>query len=176
MWDYILLILIGAAIPLITLRFQSKEKRKYFELERKEKFKMVAIEKRLATHQEAIKHWHLLLSVMHRNNEDEHKLSVIKNAREFWLNTCLYMEKETRKMFSVSINIVSDYTMWLEIGKSLPVGKEKEENTKYFMKQWNDFHRLFEIIQEEVELEPIKPNIDVTPKGEEIKEGNKKKK
>ena len=169
MWDYIILILIGAAIPLITLWFQSKEKRKYFELERKEKFKMVAIEKRLATHQEAIKHWALLKSVIHSADESENKLLVIKNAREFWLHNCIYMEKETRKEFSTGINIVSYYKLWLEHGKDLPVGKEKKESSKYFMKKWEEFHRLFEIIQEEVELEPIKPTDDVTPEGEEIK-------
>lgn len=51
MWDILLALIIGAAIPIITQYVQSKEKQKYFDLERKEKLKLVAIEKRLEAHQ-----------------------------------------------------------------------------------------------------------------------------
>lgn len=71
MWNFILAILIGAAIPLITLWLQSKEKRKYFELERKEKFKLVAIDKRIEAHQQALKQWSILQSVIHKKDGEE---------------------------------------------------------------------------------------------------------
>ena len=103
MWDYILAVLIGAAIPLITLWFQSKEKRKYFELERKEKFKLVAIERRLEAHQQAIKQWEILQSVIHKPDEEE-KSIIISGVRDFWLNSCLYLEKETREKLNLPLD------------------------------------------------------------------------
>ena len=167
MWDYILAVLIGAAIPLITLWFQSKEKRKYFELERKEKFKLVAIEKRLEAHQQAIKQWEILQSVIHKPDEEE-KSIIISGVRDFWLNSCLYLEKETREKLNEAIWIVSSYKMWLEMYKEMEPGKEKEDHKKFFLGCWDDFHKLFEIIQKEVVLEPIKPEVDKTPEGEKI--------
>jgi len=175
MWDYILAVLIGAAIPLITLWFQSKEKRKYFELERKEKFKLVAIEKRLEAHQQAIKQWEILQSVIHKPDEEE-KSIIISGVRDFWLNSCLYLEKETREKLNEAIWIVSSYKMWLEMYKEMDPGKEKEDHKKFFLGCWDDFHKLFEIIQKEVVLEPIKPEVDKTPEGKEIEKETKKKK
>ena len=174
MWDYILVLLIGAAIPLITLWFQSREKRKYFELERKEKFKLVAIEKRLEAHQQAISQWEILQSVIHKPDGEE-KSKIISGVRGFWLNNCLYLEKETREKLKEAIWIVSSYKMWLEMYKEMDPGKEKEDHKKFFLGCWNDFHKLFEIIQKEVELEPIKPEEDKTPEGEDINKESKKK-
>lgn len=175
MWDYIIPILIGAAIPLITIWIQSKEERKYFELERKEKFKLVAIEKRIETHQQALKHWDELKSVIHTSDDDQRKGEVLKASRDFWYSNCLYLEKQTRTKFQDAYWIVSNYKMWLEMRREMETGKEKEDHIKFYMEQWNDFHKLFEIIQKEVELEPIKPEEDKTPEGEPIKKEFKKK-
>lgn len=175
MWDYILAGLIGAAIPLITLWLQSKEKRKYFELERKEKLKLVAIDKRLEAHQLAFKQWFDLKSVIHSPDGDPHKIEVLNSARDFWCSNSLYLEKQTRAKFQEAFGIVSNYKMWLDLWRGMEPGKEKEEHYEFYMAQWNDFHKLFEIIQKEVELEPIKPEEDKTPEGEDIKKETKKK-
>lgn len=50
-------------------------------------------------------------------------------------------------------------------------GKKKDEHRRFYMSCWDDFHKLFEIIQREVELESIKPEEDKTPEGEQI-QGN----
>ena len=175
MWDYILVLLTGAAIPLITLWFQNREKRKYFELERKEKLKLVAIEKRLEVHQQALKHWLDLYSVIHKPDNDENKMANLEAARLFWYSNSLYLERQTRIKFQEAIWIVSFYGMWLEMFKEMNLGKEKDEHKKFFMSKWDDFHKLFEIIQKEVELEPIKPLEDFTPEGESIKKVIEKK-
>jgi hypothetical protein len=47
-------------------------------------------------------------------------------------------------------------------------GKEKDKHTKFYLGYWDEFHNLFEIIQKEVELEPIKPEEDKTPEGEPV--------
>ncbi|MBK7377857.1 MAG: hypothetical protein IPJ03_02445 [Ignavibacteriales bacterium] len=90
MWDIIIALIIGAAIPIITIWLQSREKRKYFELERKEKMKMVAIEKRLEAHQQALKHWELMRTVIHKPDEDSEKLKIINDSDKFWLDYSLY--------------------------------------------------------------------------------------
>jgi hypothetical protein len=168
MWDYILAGLIGAAIPLITLWLQSKEKRKYFELERKEKLKMVAIDKRLETHQQALKQWYSLKAVIHASDDDPHKTKILEAARDFWYSNSLYLEKQTRAKFQEAFGIVSNYKMWLEMGHEMQPGKEKDKHTKFYLGYWDEFHNLFEIIQKEVELEPIKPEEDKTPEGEPV--------
>ena len=165
MWGCIVTLLIGAAIPLVTLWLQSKEKRKYFELERKEKLKMVAIEKRLEVHQKTLKQWEIMRSVIHSPDSVE-KSKIVSGVNEFWLNNCLYMEKDTRKKFKEAIWIVSSYKMWLDMYKSMEEGKEKQEHQKFYLACWDNFHKLFEIIQKEVELEPIKPEEEDTPEGD----------
>ncbi len=169
MWDFILALLIGAAIPLVTLWLQSKEKRKYFELERREKMKLVAIEKRMEAHQQAIKHMELMRTIIHKPEDDKEKVKIITDANQFWLDYCLYLEKQTRSKFKEAIWIVSSYSFWLENYRDMEPGKKKDEEKEYFMARWDDFHKLFEIIQKEVELEPIKPEEDKTPEGELIK-------
>lgn len=175
MWDIIVALIVGAAIPIITQRIQSKEKSKYFELERKEKFKMVAIERRLAAHQEAFKLWYDLRSVIHKPDDDQQKKDVLRLAQEFWHSNSLYLEKQTRLRFHEAYGIVSNYYLWLQIYREMERGKEKEEHKSFYMKCWDDFHKLFEIIQDEVELEPIKPLEDKTPEGEELIKNKSKK-
>lgn len=169
MWDYLIAILIGAAIPLITLWLRSKEKRKYFELERKEKLKLVAIDRRLEAHQQALKHWYDLKSVIHTSDDDEHKRKVLEAARDFWYSNSLYLEKQTRAKFQEAFWIVSTYKLWLEMRRDIQSQKEKDEHIQFYMGYWNEFHKLFEIIQKEVELEPIKSEDDKTPEGDLIK-------
>ncbi len=169
MWNYIIAILMGAAIPLITIWLQSREKRKYFELERKEKLKMVAIENRLKAHQQALKYWDDLRSVIHSPDSDKRKREILKASRDFWYLNCLYLEKQTRFNFRKAFWIVSNYKIWLDLSREMTPGKERDEHKKFYMDCWDDFHKLFEIIQKEVELEPIKAEKDTTPEGESIK-------
>ena len=165
MWEIVMALIVGAAIPIIIQYIQTKEK---------EKFKLVAIEKRLEAHQQALKQWSILQYVIHKKNNEE-KTKIISDVRNFWLSNSLYLEKETRKKFKDAIWIVSSYSMWLEMYRKMEPGKEKEDHKKFFTDCWNDFHQLFEIIQKEVELEPIKPIEDRTPEGEEIMRENKGK-
>jgi len=174
MWNFILAILIGAAIPLITLWLQSKEKRKYFELERKEKFKLVAIDRRIETHQQVFLRWHKLLSVIHKSDDDEVKNDILNECSTFWKNNALYLEKNTREGFRRAVNIVSFYTTHLEIAKEESEKSAKEKAKQIYMDDWNYFMNLFNVIQQEVALEPIKPEEDKTPEGEEIKKEIKK--
>ena len=154
MWNYILAVLIGATIPLITLWFQSKEKKKYFEMERKEKLKMVAIEKRLEAHQQALKHWNQLRSVIHEKDFDKRN-NTIKSATDFWYSNCLYLEKNTRNKFYEVIYSVSMYPEYLAIWRESPKGPEKERSNVELKSQWDEISSLSSVIMAEVELQPI---------------------
>jgi hypothetical protein len=135
-----------------------------FKLERKDKFRMVAIEKRLTAHQEAFKLWDKLLHVIHF--DDEAKIKTVNEAREFWYNNSLFLEKGTREKFSESIYIVDFYHQKLEMYKSETNPKIKLKLKNEFMSDWNNFMKLPEYIQKEVELEPIKPIVKENPEGE----------
>jgi hypothetical protein len=134
-----------------------------FKLERKDKFRMVAIEKRLAAHQEAFKLWDNLLQVIHLN--DEEKIKTLNNAREFWFNNSLYLEKETRKRFLEAIGIVEFYKDKLEIYREEKDKKLKEQKKKDYLSDWERMMKLPEYIAKEVELEPVKPIVDKGPEG-----------
>ncbi|MBK7377858.1 MAG: hypothetical protein IPJ03_02450 [Ignavibacteriales bacterium] len=71
---------------------------------------------------------------------------------------------------------MSFYKLWVDNYRDMDKGEKKEEEKKYFMQRWDDFHKLFEIIQKEVELEPIKYTEDKTPEGEEIKKDTQTRK
>lgn len=174
-WGYIVAFIVGAAVPIFINWLERKDKRKYFELERKEKLKMVAIDKRLEAHQQALKLWYDLKSVIHSPDGDPHKIEVLNSARDFWYSNSLYLEKQTRAKFQEAFGIVSNYKMWLEMRHEMHPGKEKDKHTKFYLGYWDEFHNLFEIIQKEVELEPLKPEEDKTPEGEEIEKDIDKK-
>lgn len=161
MWDYLIAILVGAAIPLISMRFQSKEKRRYFELESKDKLKMVAIERRLESHQQAYAMWYRLIWVIHASKQERAK--VITEARNFWTNNWLYLEKNTRKEFDIIIKLVDGYSDKLEMGKRSTDPLQKEKISKEFMGDWERIFELPKLIQKEVELEPIVIDVNISP-------------
>ena len=161
MWDYLIALLVGAAIPLISMRFQSKEKRRYFELESKDKLKLVAIERRLEAHQQAYAMWYRLIWVIHASRQERAK--VITEARNFWTNNCLYLEKNTRKEFDIIIKLVDDYSDKLEMGKRSTDAIQKEKISKDFMGDWERIFELQKLIQKEVELEAITIDVNISP-------------
>ena len=64
---------------------------------------MVAIEKRLETHQQALAYWYKMIQHIHKTNSLE-KIKILTEAHEFWYNNSLFMEKETRRRFSYAIS------------------------------------------------------------------------
>ena len=168
MWDTILTLIIGALIPVALQWFGVIERKKYFNLNRKEKLREVAIEKRLEKHQEALIQWDNLTPTLHMDdNGNKHK--IIEAARKFWISNCIYLEKETREKFFEAIGIARSYKIYLTNYYSMSPGKEKDDFKKFYLKCWDDFHKLPEIIQKEVELEPIRIEPGFTSEGIEVK-------
>lgn len=144
-----------ASIPLITLWIDGLRKKKYFELERKEKFRSVAIEKRLEAHQQALNHWNKLSSVIHSPDTDSIKRKTITDARDFWFNNSIYLEKNTRELFSKVIGLVSAYSLFHENLRDTPKGEEKNKLRKELSIIYETIISLENFIQIEVNLEPI---------------------
>ncbi len=166
MWSYILTLLIGAAIPVFIRWIDSKERQKFFNLEVKEKMKLVAIEKRLEAHQQAFKIWLDLHSLMNKHTPDD-MIKTVNNAYDFWNNNALYLEVKTRKDFTKAIEIVTYHQNMIEKVRQAEDRKEKEKYKAMLYEGEDFFQKLFETIQKEVELEPIKPpeiNIDYDKK------------
>lgn len=164
MWDYILTFMVGAAVPIFNNHWQQKNDRKKFELERKDKYKLVAIEKRLCTHQEAFSLWHKLIRIIHSPSDE--KIPVITEARNFWINNCLYLEKNTCKEFDIVIKLVDGYADKLQHAKLTFDPNEKEKIRQDYLSDWNRIFQLPTLIQREVELESISLNLGLNPEGE----------
>ena len=162
-------VVLGSIITYLIFRTERKDKLILAEKDRRDKFRLVSIDKRLEAHQKALRHWELMRTVIHKPDEDLEKVKIINEANIFWLDNSLYLEKETRSKFKEAIWILSWYRLWVDNYRDMDKGEKKEEEKKYFIQRWDDFHKLFEVIQQEVELEPIKPIEDKTFDGEEIK-------
>ena len=113
MWENILFIFIGAALSMVSSWITRRDERKKFELERKDKYKMVAIEKRLEAHQKAMYYWYKLLNILYDKDKVKRD-DLIHKATEFLYNNALYLEKETRENFPMFIVSVKFYPDVLE--------------------------------------------------------------
>ena len=153
MWDYIIAILIGAAIPLIIQKIQSIEKRKFFELERKDKFRMAAVEKRLEAHQKAYAFCLHSLEVMFSNSEEEVQ-HVFEEGHKLMENHSLYLENGTRKKMVEALGFLRAYCPKAKYISEFDPPERKKEIER-FHKESQKVFDLASIIQKEVELEPI---------------------
>ncbi len=100
-------IFVGAFITLLVQMF-----------DRKDKYRLIAIEKRLEAHQRAFILWFELLNVIHKPDGTTEKTDVINRANDFWVNNALYLEKNTRHDFREAANIVAFYKQDLEFART----------------------------------------------------------
>jgi len=99
---------------------------KRYKTDRKDKFALVALDKKLAAHQRAFSLSRKMFFAIH-NPEDE-KYKVGREAFEFWEENCLYMSNEVRNEFINAYWNFMNYKIYLEAWKSSSNPKEKESN------------------------------------------------
>ncbi len=172
MWIDPLSLLIGAGIPVFTLWINSKEKQKYFELEVKEKLRLLAAERRLEAHQKAFSMWWKLSTILFPKNDDE-KYKIIKEARQLWIDNAIYLEKKTRIDFDKAISIASEYALNVQMAKSNENEDRRNEAKALYTKNYYFFHSVPVTIQKEVMLEPIRPELEFDAEGNKIEKKNK---
>ncbi len=146
-------IFVGAFITLLIQKY-----------DRKDKIRLAAIEKRLQAHQEAYTLWYELSWVIHSSSSN--RIKVITKARNFWVQNLIYLEKNTRREFDVVIQLVDGYSNKLQQRKETADSKEREKIKQDYMKDWNRIMQLAELIQSEVELEPIVIDLKINPDNE----------
>jgi len=147
-------VLVGSGITVLIFFLSKRHQEKIFSLERKDKMKLIAIEKRLEAHQQALVHWYSLRDVIHNYDDDDRK-KVVNSAFDFWYSKCLYLEKQTRDKFYEAASIVDRYPMNLRLFREAIDETERKSMSNLLNEQWNKFHDLHPIIFSEVELEPI---------------------
>jgi len=124
-----------------------------FKLERKDKFRMAAIEKRLEAHQKAYAQCTKFIEVIDSRDETEvHK--VFKEGQEFMSNYAIYLERETRKKFIEALGVINAYLPKFKYFSEFPY-PEREEKFDKFIKEVEKIFDLARVILQEVELEPL---------------------
>jgi hypothetical protein len=121
-------VIIGASLTIVNSIISSKLVKKNIEMEHKEKFKYVALEKRLEIHQEAYALCHEIMNNLHK---DQHSQTYNK-CMGWWLKNNLYLETKARKAFR-------DYVYESGIFIMIP----KSSNPKVEEKKINFTEKLF---------------------------------
>ena len=158
MWETLITLLIGAAIPLIIQRLQSKEKKKFFELEHKEKLKLTALDKRLEAHQKTYAFCMHALDKMFSNDEESIK-HIYQEGLIIMENYSLYLESGTRKKMVESLGFLRAYCPKNKYISEFNPSDQKKEIER-FHKESKKVFELADIVQKEVELEPISLKFD----------------
>lgn len=124
-----------------------------FKVERKDRFRMAALEKRLDAHQKAYALCSKFWIVVDTNSRDEVR-SIIKEGREFMSNYSLYLENGTRKKMIEVIGFFNAYCPREGFLSKFDPSKRSEALNTY-VKEEKKLNELSRLIQEEVALEPI---------------------
>jgi len=110
--------------------------------------RMVALEKRLATHQEA---YALLSKAAHRRGKNDFEEHIFQ-AQEWWRDNCLYLEPQARNAFFIATN-----QLFLNNDLIHTPGRKQVE---IIQATWADVEKAFSLIIEGVDLPPIKGELD----------------
>lgn len=124
-----------------------------FKTERKDKFRMAAIEKRLEAHQKAYAVCMRFWDVIDTDSEEEVR-SVIKDGKDLMSNYSLYLESGTRKMMVKTIGFFIAYCPREKFVSKFEFSKRKNAYD-IFIKESKSLDELSNLIQQEVALEPI---------------------
>ncbi len=89
----------GAVLVLIGQWFRENR-------QQKSQFRLAAIDKRLAAHQQAFALWQELVSVVHHLDK---RGDVVRNCQDWWYNNCLYLDPRVRDAFRACYSAVFNY-------------------------------------------------------------------
>jgi hypothetical protein len=113
--------LIGAGVPaVINLIVSGKE--------RIDRFKLVALEKRLAVHQKGFSLWNELIWLLHKPRE---RPEIIIECQNWWNENCLYLDKKSRKAFKQNLLIAAEFEAYKDSGEAEKAFKAIMDTLKY---------------------------------------------
>lgn len=123
-------VIVGASITSLFQFFKSKSDQAH-------QLRMAALEKRLATHQEAYTLWNELLWNIHKKDEVN---TIAVKCQDWWYKNCLYLDPKTRKAFKEIIYTASEFS---------------SANAKTKEKEFNEILKVGHLIAEGVKLPSI---------------------
>lgn len=138
----------GAFITLYTQR-----------IERKDKFRMAAIEKRLEAHQKAYAQCDAIYQILDERDKDVIG-DVISDMRKLLTNYSLYLEKGTRKKFVEVRGALMAFRQRCDDIDNITHPEKRDLAFKWYTIIIKKLEELSFLIQKEVELEPIAINND----------------
>ena len=124
-----------------------------FKSERKDKFRLASIEKRLEAHQLAYSYCMKAFDTMF-SDDNEVIRKIIKEGQTFMSNFSLYLEKGTRRKMVDVIGFFNAYCPKIKFLEGYEIS-ERNKALKTFHAKSKVIFELAKIVQEEVELEPI---------------------
>ncbi len=77
-----------------------------FKLQRKDLFRLAALDKRLEKHQEAFMLWHEMFLLVHNKEERTNK---VLECQDWWFKNCLYLDPKARTAFRNAMLYLFDY-------------------------------------------------------------------
>lgn len=88
----------------------SYKDRKVKESERKDKFRLCALDIRLQKHQEAYSLWEKMRHYYLTRDSDQEKAEILNECRQWWIDNCLYLTEKSSKAFVDCLAILYDYS------------------------------------------------------------------
>jgi hypothetical protein len=143
----------AAAITSLIEQTRIDYTRKIEELKGNYQMHAVALEKRLAVHQEAFVKWDLLFASIYKENID----SVCKECREWWVTHCVYLDSGARDAFIRAVRTASFYKDLLQNHKGL----SREE----ILKEWRMITDAGDAIMKGAALPPLPEELKKTRGG-----------
>lgn len=151
--------IIGALLGFYIASQISKKERKQKDIitegERIDKFRLSAISERLAAHQKAYEIWYNLSLNIH--TQDNEKIKMENEARQFWITHCLYLTPKSRKVFDELIFEFGMYKSYRQIWFDTEKGEEKQKRSDELIETFNKIMSIGRIIQEEVDISYTEP-------------------
>lgn len=148
-------VLVGVWISSIISKKERHQKHVISESERIDKYRLSAISERLAAHQKAFEIWYYLSLNIHSNEDTQIKME--KDAREFWIKSCLYLTPKCREVFDDLIFEFGMYKINRQIWFDAKDEKEKKKRNAELIEKFNKIMSIGKIIQEEVDISYIEP-------------------
>ena len=155
----------GVIIPITISIIQRRNDLYKQHLERLDKYKLVAIEKRLEVAQKAFSYWLTLKPIIH-NRYAENRQQIINEAKQFWNNNCLYLNKNSRLLFWRIICDTSEYPDLDDAIRNAFSETDKNNARKNKLDAWDRIYSFPDVLAEEMDLElphfdDVRPATDV---------------
>lgn len=137
-------------------KMRSEFEREMKSVERKDRFRLAALEERLKVYQMGFALWRRMSKTLYDSNEE--KKSIREDWNKFWDEHSLYLSNEARKAFLKAYVSYSDYTIYLQEHRSAAREGDREylpEAKNNLLNAFNAVSTLGDVLQEAVDLEAM---------------------